>query len=261
MVVSHTVCHQYRDTLNTVQRWHHLHHHYNSKLTPPPAPPATTSSASVSPLWQFGVDRKTKQPNAPPPLNASPPPNTPPHPPQQPPRRPPRPPPHPPPSTPPPTHPQRSGGDVLVSPTNRDCDRWLTLTMLQFHPIVLAMTADGILRIVCMGLCREPIRVLTTPPPLSPPDPPPHHTHIHTHTHTLHPTNISKTVLQSCLDMCYMTYICIPFQPYADLFYMHVMHMHTFFSRKQTCSACQTYAYCFSSSPSCSTRHTCACFF
>ena len=55
-----------------VQRWHHFHHHYNSKLTPPPAPPATTSSASVSPVCQFGVDRKrsnqTHPPPPPPPL-------------------------------------------------------------------------------------------------------------------------------------------------------------------------------------------------
>ena len=42
-----------------VQHWHHLHHHYNSTQTPPPAPPATTSSASVSPVCQFRVDRKT----------------------------------------------------------------------------------------------------------------------------------------------------------------------------------------------------------
>ena len=96
--------------------------------------------------------------------------------------------------------------------------------MLQFHPIALAMTADGVLRIVCMRLFREPIKVVTTLPP------PPTHTHTdtHTHTHTLHPTHISKTMLQSCLDLCYMTYISILFQSYADLFYMQVVHMRIF---------------------------------
>ena len=131
----------------------------------------------------------------------------------------------------PPPPPQRWGGDVLVSPTNLDCDRWLTLTMLQFHPIVLAMTADGIWRIVCMRLCGEQIRVLTTPPP-----PPPH---THTHTHTLHPTHISKTMLQSCLDLCYMTYICI-----FSVVRRPVLH-----------AGC-TYAYLLSRTVTCSTRHT-----
>ena len=102
-----------------------------------------------------------------------------------------------------------------------------------------------------MRLCREQIRVLTTlppPPPTIPPtplSPPPPH-----------PTHSRKTMLQSCLDVCYMKYKCILFLPYADLFYMHVIHMHTFFSRTQTRSHVKHMYIFFSSSPSCSTRHT-----
>ena len=81
-----------------VQHWHHLHHHYNSTQTPPPAPPATTSSASVSPLCQFGVDRKRSNqthllPHSKTPVTPYPLPHTP------------------------------SASDVLVWPTNWDCDR------------------------------------------------------------------------------------------------------------------------------------------
>ena len=66
---------------------------------------------------------------------------------------------------------------------------------------------------IIMRVCGEPIRVLTTPPPPHP-------------TPTPHPTNISKAM-------------------YADLFYMHVIHMHTFFSRTPTCSTRHAYAYLF----------------
>ena len=143
----------------------------------------------------------------------------------------------------PPTHPQRWGGDVLVSPTN--WDRWLTLTMLQFHPIVLAMTADGILRIVCMRLCGEPIRVLITLPP---PPPPTHtHRHTHTHTHTLHPTQDNAVELSPPVlhDIHIHTFSAVRWAvlhacyAYAYLFF--------FFSRTQTSSACHTYAYFFQS--------------
>ena len=168
----------------------------------------------------------------------------------------------------PPPPPQRSGGDVLVWPTNWDCDRWLTLTMLQFHPVVLAMTADGILRIVCMRLCGEPIRVLTTLPP-----PPPTHTHTDTHTHTHSPPHTRQCcrVVSTCATRHTYTYffsgtlscstcvlcICIPFfSPAVHRPVLHVIHMHTFFSHMSTCSTCCTYAYLYSRTPTCSTRHT-----
>ena len=101
--------------------------------------------------------------------------------------------------------------------------------MLQFHPIVLAMTADGILRIVCMRLCREQIRVLTTLPP------PPPHTHTHSPPHTQQQDNaaeLSRPVL-------------------------HHIHMHTFSAvHRPVLHACYTYAYLFSRTVTCSTRHT-----
>ena len=148
------------------------------KLILPPAPPAT----------------KTQPPT--PPSTTPLPPTLLPLPPQQPP--------------PPPPPPQRSGGDVLVWPTNWDCDRWLTLTLLQFHPIILAMTADGVLRIV---------RVLSTLPP-----PPP----THTHTHTLSTPHTSARQCCRVVSTCATWHTYAYFQPYADLFYMHVVHLHTF---------------------------------
>ena len=104
--------------------------------------------------------------------------------------------------------------------------------MLQFHPIVLAMTADGILRIVCMRLCGEPIRVLTTLP-LPPPPPPPATTHSPPHTHQQdNSAELSRPVL-------------------------HDIHMHTFsVVRRPVLHACYTYAYLFSRTVTCSACHT-----
>ena len=125
--------------------------------------------------------------------------------------------------------------------------------MLQFHPIVLAMTADDILRIVCMRLCREPIKVVTSLPP-----PPPYLPSLlpNTQTHTLSTRQTSARqccrVVSTCAT-CY-TYAYL-FQPYTDLYctsniciffsqavrisfsairrpVLHVEHMHTFFSRQ-----------------------------
>ena len=135
---------------------------------------------------------------------------------------------------PPPPPPQRWGGDVLVSPTNLDCDRWLTLTMLQFHPIVLAMTADGIWRIVCMRLCGEQIRVLTTLPP-----PPPTHTHTHSHKHSPPHRHQQDNAAELSRPV------------------LHDIHMHTFsVVRRPVLHACYAYAYLFSRTVTCSTRHT-----
>ena len=163
------------------------------RQTPPPAPPATTSSASVSPICQFGVDRKRSNQTHPLPHSKTP-------------------------FTPYPLPHTPSASDVLVWPTNWDCDRWLTLTMLQFHPIALAMTADGVLRIVCMRLCREPIKVVTTLPPLPPPPP------THTHTHTL---STPQTCARQC---CRVVSTCATWHTYAY-----------FFSRTPTCSTCRLY--------------------
>ena len=102
------------------------------------------------------------------------------------------------------------------------------------------MTADGVLRIVCMRLCREPIRVLTTLPPPTPPPP-----HPHTHTHTLHPTHSSKTMLQSCLDLFYMSYICIPFSAVHRPVLHVIQYAYLFFSHTPTCATRHTYAYLF----------------
>ena len=92
--------------------------------------------------------------------------------------------------------------------------------MLQFHPIVLAMTADGVLRIVCMRLCGEPIKVVTTLPP-----PPPN-----THTHTHFPPH--KHVQDNAAELS---------RPV-----LHDIHMHTFsVVRRPVLHACYTYAYLF----------------
>ena len=117
--------------------------------------------------------------------------------------------------------------------------------MLQFHPIALAMTADGVLRIVCMRLCREPIKVVTTLPP-------PHthtHTHSHTHTHTLTHTLTHthspphKHVQDNAAELS---------RPV-----LHDIHMHTFsVVRRPVLHAGCTYAYLLSRTVTCSTRHT-----
>ena len=51
-------------------------------------------------------------------------------------------------------------------------------------------------------------------------------------------------MLQSCLDLCYMTYICIPFSAVHRLV-LHVIHMYIFFSSSPRCSTRHTYAYLF----------------